>query len=127
MKFARRDCQPCPHRAECAGPTATRRLMSLRPQARHEALAQARQHQDTEAFARLNAQRAGIEATLSWAIRGFGLRRARYAGVAKVRLQHAATAAALNPTRMVRWLAGDPIATTRQSRFGRLLTQTAAT
>ena len=28
-------------------------------------------------------------------------------------VQHAATAAALNLTRMVRWLAGDPIATTR--------------
>ena len=35
-------------------------------------------------------ERAGVEATLSLAIRAFGLRRARYAGLAKVRLQHAA-------------------------------------
>ncbi len=126
VKFARRDCQPCPHRADCAGPRASRRLMSLRPQARHEALAQARQRQGTAGFARLYAQRAGIEATLSLAIRSFGLRRARYAGLAKVRLQHAATAAALNLARMARWLAGNPIATTRQSHFGRLSTAPAA-
>ncbi|WP_050783589.1 transposase [Methylobacterium nodulans] len=84
VKFSRRDCQPCPDRVDCAGPSATRRLMSLRPQARHEALAQARQRQDTAAFAHLYAQRAGIEATLSLAVRRLGLRRARYAGLAKV-------------------------------------------
>lgn len=126
VKFARRDCQPCPHRVECAGPKATRRLMSLRPQARHEALALARQRQDTTAFTRLYAQRAGIEATLSLAVRRFSLRRARYSGFAKVRLQHIATAAALNLTRIVHWIAGKPIATTRQSYFGRILNPMAA-
>ena len=95
--------------------------MSLRPQARHEALTQARQRQKTAAFGRLYAQRAGIEATLSLAVRSFGLRRARYAGLAKVRLQHIAMAAALNLTRIVHWIGGEPIATTRLSHFSRLL------
>lgn len=126
VTFARRDGQPCPDRVDCAGPSATRRLMSLRSQARHEALTQARQRQDTTTFARLYAQRAGIEATLSLAVRNFGLRRARYAGLAKVRLQHIATAAALNFTRIVRWILGEPIAPTRRSHVGRLLAPAAA-
>ena len=86
--------------------------MWLHPQARHEALARARQRQDTATSALMYAQRAGVEATLLLAIRGFGLRRAR---LVKVRLQHAATAAALNLARTIRWLAGEPTATTRQA------------
>jgi transposase len=49
-----------------------------------------------------------------------GLRHARYLGVAKVQLQHLATAVALNLVRLDNWLAGVPWATTRSSRFARL-------
>lgn len=86
----------------------------------------ARERQDRAAFARLYARRAGIEATHSLAVRRYGLRRARYAGSAKVRLQHVATAAALNLSRIVRWIAGEPVATTRSSHFSRLLAPAAA-
>ncbi|WP_454019850.1 hypothetical protein [Azospirillum sp. Marseille-Q6669] len=30
VKFSQADCKPCPNRADCAGPTASRRVMTLR-------------------------------------------------------------------------------------------------
>ena len=41
-------------------------------------------------------------------VRGFGLRRCRYIGLAKVRLQHMDTAAAINVDRLSDWLGGVP-------------------
>jgi transposase len=54
-------------------------------------------------------------------VRGFGLRRCRYIGLAKARLQHAATAAAINVDRIPDWSGGAPRATTRTSPFARLV------
>ena len=62
----------------------------------------------------------GIEGTHGQAVRRCGLRRCRYLGLAKVRLQHILTAVALNVVRIAEWLAGTPLAKTRQSRFAAL-------
>jgi hypothetical protein len=51
-------------------------------------------------------------------VRGFGLRCARYRGLAN--LQHVATAAALDLDRIAAWLQGRPLAPTRISRFAAL-------
>ena len=120
-KFSRRDCGACLDCAACAGPHADRRLMTLRTQGEYEALAGARRRQQAPDFAAMYAWRAGVEATMSWAVRGFGLRRARYVGLEKVRLQHAATAAALNLVRIARWIVGLPIAGSRASPFAHLI------
>jgi transposase len=120
VKFSRRDCGTCGDRAACAGPDADRRLMTLRTQSEYEALTGARQRQQAPEFAAVYAWRAGVEATMSWAVRGFGLRRARYLGLDKVRLQHTVTAAALNLVRLTRWIMGVPIASTRVSPFTHL-------
>ena len=77
----------------------------------------ARQRQDTDAFKALYKKRAGIEGTISQAVQAFGLRRTRYVGLAKTHLQHLATAAAMNLTRLAAWLDRAPKAHTRQSRF----------
>src|SRR5687767_3236123 len=50
------------------------------------------------------AQRAGVEGTLSQGVRAFGLRQARYRGLAKTHLQDVAMAAAINAGRLVNWL-----------------------
>jgi transposase len=65
-------------------------------------------------------RRAGIEGTLSQGVRSFGLRWARYRGLAKTHLQHVATAAAMNVDRIVAWLNERPRAQTRTSRFAAL-------
>ena len=69
---------------------------------------------------RLYAQRQGVESTLSQGVRAFGLRQARYRGLAKTGLQNVATAAALNLDRLTAWLAHRPLAPTRISRFAAL-------
>jgi transposase len=74
----------------------------------------------TEAGQRLYAKRRGVEGTLSQAVRAFGLRRARYRGLAKAGLQNVATAAAINLDRLAAWFAERPLAPTRVSRFAAL-------
>ena len=65
-------------------------------------------------------QRAGIEGTISQAVRGFGLRTCRYLGLAKTHLQHILTAAAINLARLDNWFTGKKRAQTRVSRFAAL-------
>jgi transposase len=116
--FSPADCQPCLARARCTR-TRSRRL-TLHPQDRHEAIAAARAQLASAAGQRLYAQRQGIEGTISQAVRAFGLRRARYRGLAKTGLQGVATAAAINLDRLAAWLAGRPLEPTRTSRFAAL-------
>ncbi len=62
---------------------------------RHEAPQAARVQQETAEWRAEYAVRAGIEGTLSQGVRGFELRRSRYTRLAKARLQHVTTAAAI--------------------------------
>jgi transposase len=119
-EFARRECLACPSRPLCTRATTEGREMTLRPRELHEALQAARREQETAGWKAEYAARAGIEGTLSQGVRGFGLRRCRYVGLAKARLQHVATAAAINVYRISDWVGGVPPATTRTSRFKRL-------
>jgi IS5 family transposase len=64
--------------------------------------------------------RSSVEGTISQAVRAFGLRRARYRGLAKAGLQNIATAAALDLDRIAAWLDQRPLAHTRTSRFAAL-------
>ncbi len=77
----------------------------------------ARQRQETDEFKKKYNKRAGVEGTISEGTRTFGLRRARYIGLAKTHLQNVATAAAMNLTRLGAWLHEIPKGKTRQSRF----------
>jgi transposase len=126
VKFSATDCQACPHRSDCAGPTVTRRIITFRTRDEYIALQAARHRQTTPEFRSLYALRAGIEGTLSQGVRAFDLRRSRYFGHAKTHLQHVATAAAMNRVRLVRWILGDTLARTRRSHFSRLVRAQAA-
>ena len=116
--FSRIDCRPCPARARCT--RAPGRRLGLHPRPQHNALAAARARKETEAGRRLYAKRQGVEGTISQAVRAFGLRRARYRGLAKTGLQNVATAAAINLDRIAAWFAKRPLAPTRVSRFAAL-------
>jgi transposase len=121
IRFARADCLACPHRA--CGTTARDgpREITVRPREQHLALQAARQRQATAALQASYAARAGIEGTISQALRVCDLRRARSVGQAKVHLEHILTAAALNLHRVAAWWDGRPLAKTRQARFVALL------
>jgi transposase len=120
-EFARRECLACPSRPLCTRATTEGREMTLRPREQHEALQAARRQQETAEWKAEYAVRAGVEGTLSQGVRGFGLRRCRYIGLAKTRLQHVATAAAINVYRISDWLGDVPRAATRTSAFARLV------
>ena len=120
VQFAPATCAACPVRTHCTRAKAGPRHLTLRPQAEHDALLDARQRQTTAAFKTQYAARAGIEGTLSQGVRAFGLRQARYRGLAKTQLQHVATATAMNLVRLADWLNQMPRATTRRSHFAAL-------
>jgi transposase len=89
----------------------------VRPQAQYRRLQAARQREQTAAYQAEYAKRAGVEGTISQAVRACGVRRARYVGAVKTHLQHVLTAAAINFLRIGHWLVGDRTAQTRLSPF----------
>ena len=96
-------------------------MLTLRPQHQHYlALQKARERQTTTTFKEEYARRAGREGTIAQGVHAFDLRRSRYIGLPKTRLQHLMIASALNLVRMGAWLMEKPRAHTRVSRFGRL-------
>lgn len=113
VNFAMNVCMSCPLRTRCTH--GLNRGLTLRPQPVHQALQAARQREATDAFWQQYAQRAGVESTISQAVRRAGLRRSRYIGLAKTHFQAIAVAVALNVVRAINWLNEVPLATTRAS------------
>ncbi len=121
IKFNPADCLACPSRERCTKAKSGARMLTLHPdQQRSLALQQARERQKTESFKKAYARRAGIEGTIAQGVHGFDLRRSRYIGLEKTKLQHVLIASALNLVRMGAWLMEMPRAQTRVSRFARL-------
>lgn len=118
VTFAATNCQVCPSHAHCT--RAHPRSLTFRPQALYLALQSARVRQGTQAFKEAYAIRAGIESTLSQAVRVSDLRQARYRGLPKTHLQHLITATALNVIRIVSWLIEPSLRRTQVSRFAAL-------
>jgi transposase len=95
-------------------------MITIRPRAQYEALQAARTRQARTDFAAAYRQPAGIEGKISQGLRRCDVRHAGYVGLAKTRLQHLGSAAAINLRRMSGWLEERPRAQTRQSAFERL-------
>jgi transposase len=117
VEFDRRTCATCALRVQCTRSRTTGRELTIRPEAQHTALQLARHRQTTEAFKDQYAVRAGVEGTISQGVHRCGVRRTRYIGLARTRLQHVLTAAAITVARVADWFAEIPRATTRPSRF----------
>src|SRR5215217_5175545 len=123
--FSRTDWGACAARPLCTPAKAARRSVYFHPREEYEALNAARARMHDPAWKKRYRVRAGIEGTLSqgvraFGLRAFGLRRSRYVGLAKTGLQQVCTAAAMNASRVVRWLDGVPRARTRVTRFAAL-------
>lgn len=85
IKFSSTDCGTCPSRVSCVRSQKKycRRTITLRQQDHHEALYAARNRAKTPEFRKEYARRAGIEGTLSRAVRRCDLRRSPYVGQVK--------------------------------------------
>lgn len=114
-RFATSDCQNGYYCILCT--KSTHRTLMLHPKEQDQALREARQRMATKEGKRLYQLRAGVEAAISQGVRAVGLRRSRYRGLAKTRLQHLASAAALNLLQMGAWLEGRRPSPTRVSAF----------
>jgi transposase len=113
-------CAKCPVRPQCTHAKIAPRELTLKLPEEYQILQQARIRQETDEFKQQYAIRAGVEGTISQAVRGFAVRNCRYIGLAKTHLQHILTAAAMNVVRAVNWLEGVPLAKPRQSQFAKL-------
>lgn len=122
VRFARETCAACPVRPRCTRSTTCGRSLTLLPtQEQYDARREALHRQETAAFRERYRRRAGVEGTISQAVRRTGMRQARYRGLAKLHLQHCAEAAAINVLRLVNWLDHRPRAGTRRSHLIRVL------
>lgn len=93
-------CHDCPLREGCLGKDQRHRTLVVGEH--HTVLQARRQEQRTEAFKQRMKHRNGIEGTQSELVRGHGLRRARYRGLAKAKLQNYFIGAACNVKRWLR-------------------------
>ncbi len=123
LKFSTADCGPCPSRELCTQSDAKypRRRLTIRPKEQYEALQAAREREGTAEFKAHYTKRAGIEGTISRAVRTCEVRRSRYIGLNKTHLQHLLSATSLSFLRVGEWLLGVPKAKTRRSPFARLM------
>jgi transposase len=126
IAFAKSDCSSCASLRQCTSSKIQRRMINIKPREYYEALRDARARENGEEYRKLYALRAGVEGTISQGVRACGLRRARYIVFAKTRLQHLATAAAMNLERVADWFAGTPLERTRCSAFARVMAPRAA-
>lgn len=120
IAFAQAVCLACPVRSRCTRAATAPRTLGVRPQSEFVALRAARARQQTDEFKQRYRRRAGIEGTISQAVRSFDLRRARYIGHAKTHLQHILIAVALNLARLAAWFDGATRASTRITPFAAL-------
>lgn len=93
-------CTECPLRPQCVGPKQKHRTIVVGEH--HTALQARRMEQQTHSFKERMKHRNGIEGTQSELVRGHGLRRARYRGLVKARLQNYFIGAACNVKRWIR-------------------------
>jgi len=119
VRFPAAACRACPARNLCTR-SATGRQLSLRPREIHDAVTAARAGQATSHWKTRYAIRAGAEGTMRQATHVTGIRRARYLGLDKTRLEHNAAAAALNLIRLDAWWTGKPLDRTRTTHLQRL-------
>lgn len=93
-------CAGCLHCARCLGPGQSHRTLVVGEH--HDRIQARRKEQKTAMFQADMRHRNGIEGTISELVRGHGLRRCRYRGLGKTRLQNWFTGAACNLKRWCR-------------------------
>ena len=120
VRFPLPACRACSLHDQCTQTAA--KVLILRPDEQtYTALQKVRKRQETPEFRTLYAKRAGVEGTVAQAVRTCEMRRARYIGSQKLRLQAFLTATAMNVLRACEWLMRGKHASTPVSRFAKLV------
>lgn len=117
VSFPESACKVCPVRESCT--RADARKLQIKAQPVYEFVQLMRQRQHTEYFKKEYANRAGVEGTISQAVRNSG-RHSPYVGFAKTEFANVITGAALNFVRIAQHLLGVPTAKTRTGQYPKL-------
>jgi transposase len=122
VHFTAQDCAVCPVRGKCTKAANGKwgRSLTLLPQDQQEALEDRRREQLTDQWQQRYNIRAGVEGTISQAVRRTRIRRTRYTGLPKTHLGHVLAATAINIIRLDAWLNGTPLGGTRTSHLAQL-------
>ena len=121
VRFKPKDCRDCSNRDKCVkSKSGAARSLNLPPRPLYEALEATRDLLISENGRREYQNRAGIEGTLSQAVRRGSFRRSRYRRLQKTHLQEVATATGINLLRTINFMQGKPLAKTRVSRLAKL-------
>jgi transposase len=99
ISFPSTTCQACPVKQQCTHGQSGRKI-KLRPEPIHQALVLRREQQRTQSFLERYNTRAGVEGTVSQAVRTTRLRRSPYIGLQKTHLHHVTIAAGMNLVRI---------------------------
>ena len=102
IRFDPADCAACPSRADCTRDLGGRQI-TLPPRDLHDIQQANRADQADPDWQRLYNRRAAIEATLSEAIRAYGLRHTRHRGQARTHVRHMLIACGMNAARIADW------------------------
>lgn len=97
FEWNRKQCKRCDRRKKCLGKDQNHRTLVVGEH--HDLIQSRRREQKTEEFQKDMRHRNAIEGTISELCRKFGMRRCRYRGIDKTRLQNYMIAAACNITR----------------------------
>lgn len=119
VRFATATCAGCPVRDRCTTSPRRGRQLTLNPRPIHQALISARADQRTDPWRDQYKTRAGVEGTIAQASHVTGIRRTRYTGLTKIRLEHLLAATAVNLIRLDAWWTGSsrPTRTTHLQRL----------
>jgi transposase len=121
VEFNRDDCLACQQQEHSTKAKVTGRMLTFKTsQKEHEMMRHMRAQQTTEDFKQRYNTRAGIEGTVSQAVRACDLRQSRYLGLAKTHLHNVLSALALNVHCLAHWFEHKPFAVTRTARFALL-------
>ena len=93
-------CADCPLKSKCVSKGQSHRTLLVGED--HTYLQQRRREMETDEFKQRMKHRNAIEGTMSEMVRGHGMRRARYRGLPKQRLQNYVIGAACNAKRWIR-------------------------
>jgi hypothetical protein len=102
IRFDTADCAACPSRSDCTRDMSGRQI-TLPPRNLHTIQQTNRAAQTDPDWQRVYHRRAGIEATLSEAIRAYGLRHTRHRGQARTHVRHVLIACGMNAARIADW------------------------
>jgi transposase len=118
VSFPRAECSGCPFKEDCT--KSESRKLHLKTERVYGFMQNHKERQRTEDFKREYSKRAGIEGTISQAIKQTDMRRSRSVGLQKTHLEKLLQAAGLNLLRIGQWLMDPSFARTRTGRFERL-------